>query len=178
MEVKVDRQDELVTVALLGTVDGRAAVELERILLETARDGVRFLVIDFSAVRLFEGAGIRVLIMLRRKLDAAQGMLILCALPPHVHDVLDVAGLAGQFTIVPTGADALACLPTAAPDDSEQRALAHRVVRLLTIGESLPDPGLTPSADRRTSSTTLAHHVADLLSDALDRESSLPRPDL
>ncbi|MGH9159233.1 MAG: STAS domain-containing protein [Vicinamibacteraceae bacterium] len=176
MDVKVDRHDELVTVALAGRVDTRAAFELERTLLATAHDGARFLVIDFGAVTLFEGAAIRVLIMLRRRLEVAQGMLVLCALPPHVHDVLEVAGLAGQFTIVPTGADALACLPTAAPEDSGRAALARRVVRLLTIGESRADLLLAPTTEHSPASTTLSSRVADLLSRALDREDGSPRP--
>jgi anti-anti-sigma factor len=172
MDVKVDRQDELVTVALAGRVDTRAASELERTLLATAQDGARFLVIDFGAVTLFEGAAIRVLIMLRRRLEVAQGMLVLCALPAHVHDVLEVAGLAGQFTIVPTGADALACLPTAAPEDSGRAALAGRVVRLLTIGESRPDLPPVPGGERGTTSPALADRVAALLSAAIERHAS------
>jgi stage II sporulation protein AA (anti-sigma F factor antagonist) len=173
MEIKVDRQDELVTIAPVGAVDGRAAIELEQTLLETARDGARYIVVDFSAVTLFAGAGIRVLIMLMHRLEVSEGRLILCALSPHVRNVLDVAGLSGHFTIVPTGADALARIAAAAEVDSGRSALARRIMRLLTIGEPRVSPATAPSADPIPKAGELARRVVRLLAEGFRQSDTM-----
>lgn len=169
MEIKINRQDELVTVAPVGAVDGRGAFELEQTLLETTRDGARFIVMDFSAVTMFAGAGIRVLLMLMHRLEVSEGRLILCALSPDVRNVLDVAGLSGHFTIVPTGADALACIAAAAEVDPGRSLLARRIMRLLTIGEPRASPATAPSADPVPTAGELGRRVVRLLSEPLRR---------
>jgi anti-anti-sigma factor len=90
-----------------GAVNARAAVALEREVLQHFEKGKRSFVVDFAKVDLFTSAGIRVLVMLRQRLPAVGGQLVLAAMSPHVRMVFDVAGLTSQFAIVDTRAEAV-----------------------------------------------------------------------
>jgi anti-anti-sigma factor len=135
MDLKFTRQGPITIVSPAGQVDGKAAFQFEQDALELLQDGSRYVVVDMAAVTLLASAGIRVLILMLHKLEARDGILVLCGLNHYVRTVLEVSGLSGQFTIVATTAEAAACFPAAAAsDDSEPAALARRVLRLLSIG--------------------------------------------
>jgi anti-anti-sigma factor len=137
MEIKLTRHGQVAVVHPAAQVDGRLAFQFETDILELLQDGTRHVVVDFAAVTLFASAGIRVLILMLHKLDARDGVLILCGLNQYVRNVLDVSGLTSQFTIVGTVADAVKAMP-ASEETSEMAVLARRVLKLLSIGDTAP----------------------------------------
>jgi anti-sigma B factor antagonist len=137
MEIKLTRHGQVAVVHPAAQVDGRLAFQFETDILELLQDGTRHVVVDFAAVTLFASAGIRVLILMLHKLDARDGVLILCGLNQYVRNVLDVSGLTSQFTIVGTVADAVKAMP-ASQETSEMAVLARRVLKLLSIGDAAP----------------------------------------
>ncbi|HEY8550562.1 MAG TPA: STAS domain-containing protein [Vicinamibacterales bacterium] len=164
MELKVTRQGPVAVLHPEAQVDGRAAFQFEQDVLELLQDGTRYVAVDFSKVTLLASAGIRVLILMLHKLEARDGMLVLCGLTPYVRNVLDVSGLTGQFTIVPGVADALRCFPSADDDGTSGMAgLARRVLRLLSIGDGRQRPPAAPLAD------AVAHDLAARVVNALTR---------
>ena len=110
MALKVTRQGTITIVHPAGAVDARAAFQFEQDALELLQDGGRHVIVDMSAVTLLASAGIRVLILMLHKLEARDGMLVLCGLSHHVRTVFEVSGLSGQFTIVGTPAEAMILL--------------------------------------------------------------------
>jgi anti-sigma B factor antagonist len=161
MELKLSRHGQVAVVHPAAQVDGRLAFQFEQDILELLQDGTRYVVVDFAAVTLFASAGIRVLILMLHKLDARDGVLILCGLNQYVRNVLDVSGLTSQFTIVGTIADAVKAMP-AGQDSSEMAVLARRTLKLLSIGD--PVPLSLPAV-----SDAVAQELADRAMHALSR---------
>ncbi len=154
--------DDVVVVEPAGSISARAVTEFEKSVHDRVAAGVRGMIIDFAQVELISGDGIRVLMMVAEELRAAGGSLVLCSLADPVRRVFEVSGLAGQFDIVGSRAEALARV-TAAP-----RAVAagpassklSRLVRRLLEGGSDDRP---PASDGGQVPAELAGRVADLI---------------
>jgi stage II sporulation protein AA (anti-sigma F factor antagonist) len=134
IEISVTRHDSAAVVAPSGTVDTRTAPEFERTLLGLAAEGTCRFVVDLGGVTLLTSAGIRVLVMLGKRVRIAEGALALCGLNPHVRSVFEVSGLLPLFTIVGAADEALALVAPARPH-GEPSKLARTVLRLLAVGE-------------------------------------------
>jgi anti-sigma B factor antagonist len=163
MQMKVTRQGPVTIIHPAAQVDGRAAFQFEQDVLELLQEGVRYAIVDFSAVTLLASAGIRVLILMLHKVEARDGVLVLSGLTTYVKNVLDVSGLTGQFTIVAGIPDALRCMPTGPDDASDTAVLARRVAKLLSIGDRRPS-GPAGAALPASVAQPLADRVLHVLS--------------
>ena len=140
-----------------GHLDGRVAARFERDALECLRRGGRLVIVDCAGVAVLAGAGLRVLLMLARSLEAAGGRLVLCGVERQIRSVLQVAGLSAQFTIVASLDDAMTAM-SALATASAPSALAVRVSALTGAGSS-PPPATAPTPELRV----LAARVSALL---------------
>lgn len=148
---------EVTVLTPTGHLDSRVALRFERDALECLRGGCRLVIVDCAGVVVLAGAGLRVLVMLARSLEAAGGRLVLCGVERQIRSVLQVAGLSAQFTIVASVQEAMtemAALASAAPSS----ALAARVAALTGAGVS-PLPATAPTPELRA----LAARVAAML---------------
>jgi len=105
LEVREDRREAGLLVSPVGRIDSNTSGELERVLL--ARAAEPRLVVDLSGVEYVSSAGLRVFLMLARKVKAAGGRLALCSLPASVKQVFDLAGFTTLFTVEPSVEQAL-----------------------------------------------------------------------
>lgn len=108
MEIREDRREPGLVVAVSGRIDSNSAAELETALL--ARAGEPRLVVDLGAVEYVSSAGLRVFLMLAKKCKAGGGKMALCGLAPGVRQVFDLAGFTPLFTVAPDADTALARL--------------------------------------------------------------------
>jgi stage II sporulation protein AA (anti-sigma F factor antagonist) len=141
MDTTVDRAGEVAIVRPASTIDGRAAIDFERAVTGQFDAGVRLFVIDFSGVTLITSAGIRVLLMLRKR-TVAGGGLALCALSDRVKTLLDISGLTQHFHIADTRDAAVAYVwalqqaaPAAVPASPLGRVLSRLFGRTASPGE-------------------------------------------
>ena len=65
------------------------------------------MLIDFKSLDYISSAGLRVLIMVAKKLKAAQGSLVLCNLDEKIYEVFNVSGFTAIFDICTTQEEAL-----------------------------------------------------------------------
>lgn len=100
LEVREERRAEGLRVSPVGRVDSNTSAELERFLI--ARGSEPRLVVDLSGVEYISSAGLRVFLMLARKMKDTGGRLALCALPPPVRQVFDLAGFTTLFVVEPS----------------------------------------------------------------------------
>ena len=105
LEIREDRRAAGLLVSPVGRIDSNTSGELERILLSKGAEPR--LVVDLSGVEYVSSAGLRVFLMLARKVKAGGGRLALCALPPSVKQVFDLAGFTTLFTVEPSLEQAL-----------------------------------------------------------------------
>jgi anti-anti-sigma factor len=68
------------------------------------------LLIDFAGVDFVTSAGVWVVLLLGRKIQAAGGSLTLCGVRDSVREVLDISGFTSMLSIHPARADAMAAL--------------------------------------------------------------------
>lgn len=103
--LSVDQENGLPVVSLLTTelrsdsVIARLEKELDEYLEES---GVKQLVLDLSAVHFLTSSGLRVLIMLRRRLRERGGRFTMCGVHPYVEDVFKTTRLfTDKFDVFP-----------------------------------------------------------------------------
>ncbi len=99
-------QDSLV-VGLDGRIDANSAKELEQQCLSWIEGGAHRMVLDFSQVNFISSAGLRVILLIAKKLDQAKGQVKLCGLNSTLKDVFEISGFSQLFVIVPSVAEAL-----------------------------------------------------------------------
>lgn len=81
-------------------LDDKSSPLFEQSLGRRLKENCRCFVVDLAEIEYMSSAGLRVLIMLSKRLAAAEGSLVLCNLDPRVREVFDVAGLSAVFSIV------------------------------------------------------------------------------
>ena len=91
MEVKFNKQDSTLTVAISGNIDTVTAPELDSKLQENI-SGVKDLVLDFAAVDYISSAGLRVILMANQQLEDADGTMTIKNANDDVRDVFEMTG--------------------------------------------------------------------------------------
>ncbi|MFO1418407.1 MAG: STAS domain-containing protein [Methylotetracoccus sp.] len=107
LEISSAEEGQTLVVTLSGRVDAPASKQLEEQAQHWVEAGQHRLVLDCSAINYISSAGLRVFLLIAKKIAAAQGSLKLCGLNGAVREVFDISGFSKLFTIVPTRADAL-----------------------------------------------------------------------
>lgn len=99
MQIVEEKQGGVVVLAPSGRVDSASSAELEGALLRRLGAGETQLAVDFGGVEYISSAGLRVLLMLVKKLQGSGGRLVLCAMPESVRLVFELAGFLPLFEI-------------------------------------------------------------------------------
>jgi anti-anti-sigma factor len=110
MEFSQDRDGEVVIVKLAGRLDSGAAGTAEEKLGAALGPGVPHLAIDMSGLDYISSAGLRVLLVLAKKVQTAKGKVALGGLVPNVREVFTVSGFDTIFSIQPDAAAAVAAV--------------------------------------------------------------------
>jgi anti-sigma B factor antagonist len=93
-----------------GRVDSVSARHLEGRLVQLIDAGKARLVVDFSNVVYIGSGGIRVLLMIERRLAERSGRLVICCLPELIARLFRITEIEDMFTIAPTRDEAIANL--------------------------------------------------------------------
>ena len=110
MDIRQETENGVTVVAPQGRVDSVSSAELEAVLGRHLDAGDKKLAVDFGGVEYISSAGLRVLLMLAKRLQASGGRLVLCAMPESVRLVFELAGFLPIFEIEDTREAALSGL--------------------------------------------------------------------
>jgi anti-sigma B factor antagonist len=102
MEIIQERQDQIEVFKVNGRLDSNTSPQLEEQLNLSLARGETRVVIDFEGLEYISSAGIRVILKTMKKLEHAQGKLVLCALQDYVQEVFEIAGFDTYLTLEPT----------------------------------------------------------------------------
>ena len=95
MKIDIDQNETTLTVALGGRLTTTSSTDL----LEALHlDGITNLIMDFEKLEYISSAGLRILIMLQKKMQT-QGSMKLIHVNEMVREVLDMTQLSGYLTI-------------------------------------------------------------------------------
>jgi len=107
MDIVHEKDGDVVIFRLSGRLDSNAAASAEAD-LGAAVAGAPSLAIDLSGLDYISSAGLRVMLVLARKVQQASGKLALFGLQPAVRQVFTVSGFDTIISIQPDAAAALA----------------------------------------------------------------------
>jgi len=99
MEITERRSAEIVTLSLSGRLDATTAKAFEKKILAQIESGDRRFVIDLAQLDYISSAGLRVFILAAKRLNSANGKMVLCALKDPVKEMFDLAGFLAVFSI-------------------------------------------------------------------------------
>ena len=97
MDIKIERNDKELIVALDGRLDTLSAPELED-RLETELDDTERLIFDMSGLRYISSAGLRVLLSSMKAMEE-QGSMTVRNVSSEVMDIFEVTGFADMLDI-------------------------------------------------------------------------------
>ena len=95
---------------LQGQINSANAAAIETQVLALVDSGSRKVMLDFAALDYISSAGLRMVLVVAKRLKQEGGQLVLCAMQPHVREVFDISGFLAILNVVPTRAEALAQL--------------------------------------------------------------------
>lgn len=107
MAVVIDKVDGAVVIAVEGQINSANAPALETDLLSRIDQGERRVVLDLGLLSYISSAGLRVVLMMAKRLRQTDGKLVLCGLQSRVREVFDISGFLAILTVVETREDAL-----------------------------------------------------------------------
>jgi anti-anti-sigma factor len=111
MEITETARDGVLVIQLKGRFDANTAEPVKERLLATVRDQAVRLVVDFTGVEYISSIGLRVLMIVAKRVATTRGKFALCGMAGLVRQVFDLAGFA---SIVPLFADREAAIQSVA----------------------------------------------------------------
>ena len=110
MEFAHESEGDVVVAKLAGRLDSSSAPTAEEQLTRLIGSGTPRLAIDLSKLEYISSAGLRVLLLVARKVQQAHGKLALFGLAPSVREVFSISGFDTIFTVRNDAASALAAV--------------------------------------------------------------------
>jgi anti-anti-sigma factor len=110
MNIQQAESDGVMVLAPAGRIDTTTSAAVEEAVRRAVDDGARRLVIDFAAVEYISSAGLRVFLVLAKRMRDLRGRLVLCGMPEPVSQVFRLAGFMTLFQVEATREAALATI--------------------------------------------------------------------
>lgn len=115
MQIKEDKQGEILIVRVSEHLDTASSTIFESRLLGLVDRGERQIVVDCAELEYVNSAGLKVFLLAAKRLEPLGGKLVLCALAPSVLMIFEMIGFTRIMKIVPTLDEALRVLRGEAP---------------------------------------------------------------
>ena len=110
MEFAQEEAGDILIVRLAGRLDSSTSPQAEENLTRALASGKPHLATDLSQLEYISSAGLRVLLVVAKKLQQVQGKVVLFGLGANVREVFAISGFDRIFAIEPDEAAALAAL--------------------------------------------------------------------
>lgn len=110
MDIVTNKEGAVSIVGIKGRLDALTSKRAEEQLLKLVDSGERFLVLDMAELDYMSSVGLRVLILLGKRLKQAQGRVVVCALQESIQQIFEIAGFTKLFPEYRTRTEAVAAL--------------------------------------------------------------------
>lgn len=154
LDIKERTEGDFVVLGLAGRLETKTSHEFEKKVIELLSSGSRRFVVDMKETEYVSSAGLRVLLMLSKKLNGTGGHLALCSMSEAVRQVFDIAGFAAFFLIAESPREAMtraapaprlpkAARPAPGPAPAAGSQILEQAARALGVGPA-KEPGGAP----------------------------------
>jgi anti-anti-sigma factor len=110
MELEEERVGDAFVVTARGRLDGASSSVFADRIGGLITDPQPKLLIDFAEVDFVTSAGLRAVLLVLKKVKAANGSFALCSVQDSVRDVLDISGFTAMLSIHAARSDGIAAL--------------------------------------------------------------------
>ena len=107
MTIHETTQNGIAIIAPEGRIDTTTSPEVDEAVRRSVDQGARDLLIDFGAVDYISSAGLRVFLVLAKRMKDVRGRLVLCGMAQPVRQVFHLAGFLPLFKVEPSRDGAL-----------------------------------------------------------------------
>lgn|SRR5574341_1037172 len=107
MEIAEDKRGDIFILKLKGRLDSITSSKLEEKFLSLLNKEEKKVVVDCSQLDYISSAGLRVLLMVSKRLRGTNGKIVLASLQNQVKEVFDIAGFSSIFTIFQSQEEAI-----------------------------------------------------------------------
>ncbi len=108
--IESDWVEDVLVLALKGRLDSVNASAVEVSITDQIKQGANRLVLDFTEISYVSSAGLRVVLVVAKRLKEVGGKFVLVGLAPSVHEVFSISGFLQILTVCDTREAALAKL--------------------------------------------------------------------
>ena len=113
MELKTEQEGGLLIITPAGRIDGSNAFEFQTAIDSALANHNAAVIMDLSELTYISSAGLRVILLLAKKLRGQSSNLALCSLASSILDVFEISGFGKIIPIHDTKADAVSALSAA-----------------------------------------------------------------
>jgi stage II sporulation protein AA (anti-sigma F factor antagonist) len=110
MTLAIEKVGPALVVSPHGQINSANAAAVESDLIKQIDSGEHKVVLDLSGLDYISSAGLRVVLLVAKRLKQHTGALALCNIQPHVREVFDISGFLSILTVVESRGDALALM--------------------------------------------------------------------
>lgn len=110
LSVQTEQTENAVIVCPVGRVDGSNVGVLESAIRELLDAGQKTLIFDCQGLNYISSGGLRVLLVMARRMQAEGGKALFCGLVEHIAHVFEISGFTNILTICQNRSEALAAL--------------------------------------------------------------------
>ena len=99
MTMSIESQGDLAVVVLTGRLDSTNAADTEAQILAQIEAGRPRIVVDATGLEYLSSAGLRVFLVIAKRVKAGGGALALHSLTDHVREVFEISGFVNVLTV-------------------------------------------------------------------------------
>lgn len=101
MNVQIASLADYALVTVEGRIDTTNAAEFESKLTEVMDGGSSRLILDCSGLNYISSSGLRVFLVIQKRMNGVKGLFRLCNLQPGIREIFDISGFSSIFSIFP-----------------------------------------------------------------------------
>ena len=99
MNITISKVSEINVVQIAGRLDTTNYGELEHHLSSLTENNQFNILLDLEKLEYISSSGLRILLMFLKKIKAAEGKFMLCALTPEIREIFEISGFINIFDI-------------------------------------------------------------------------------
>lgn len=107
MTIAIEPTEKAHIIALQGQVNSSNAVQVETEVLSVVQKGAKNVLLNMTELSYISSAGLRVVLVLAKRLKQAGGKLVIYGMQAHVREVFDISGFLAILNVVATRSEAL-----------------------------------------------------------------------